>query len=818
MSLSTGHMGDSIMKKVFTLLGFIILGLSLMGCKERFEVSFDTDGGTRIESIRVDGNSTVDRPDDPERYGHTFIGWYDHSLVIPFDFDRIISTEITIYAKWEVNLYSITYVDHEGNPLIIITLPYGSSVGISAIAVPERIGYQSSGWSQTLPATMPAMDIIIAPTYTPNIYTLALLSLEEEPEFLSVNFGEVITLPVLSDDHMTFLGWTENEVDVITTYTHSVTRNHGLSAVWSYELDDVTYWLINDRAYLKSYGGNAIDLTIPDQVLDLDVLMVLEGAFKDNHTLESLKLGKHVLYVDDYAFSNMTSLKTIEMMDATKDFGDYVFYGSNALEMMTVSSGIHLSLVELFGGLTFDIPSTLSDIKFASGGLGYSSYFMRMLPDLNITIELGSSLTSIESTMFFESRVNHLVIPKSVTFIDHYGLNGLLYLKTVTFEEGSALEAIGEYAFSSTALITIELPEKVSFIDPTTFRYVNLLENIDVHEDNTHFTSVDGVLYSKDMKVLYRYPSSKVSESFTIPDSVETIESYAFSSAYTIESIQCSESSQLKVINDYVFVGMNNLESLELPEGLLSIGMYLYGDQSRLPHVIIPESVVSMKANAFPSYMLVKHVIYMKGLVPGDLFEEGWDNTRFTIVFGYQEEVMHEGILYAKTTDGRAILVDAAGSRPATSIIIPEMIGTHQVTEIGSFAFLYHVELISIELPTSIEFIHTQAFAECKSLEEINIRSLIHLKSVGSYSFCSTSLVDVVLPDGLEKIGQHAFCDNDDLLSLYIPESVLFVEGGIVMGSDLVVIRLERGLVPETWFGFWNYTNRPVVFNYVLTE
>jgi hypothetical protein len=38
------------------------------------------------------------------------------------------------------------------------------------------------------------------------------------------------------------------------------------------------------------------------------------------------------------------------------------------------------------------------------------------------------------------------------------------------------------------------------------------------------------------------------------------------------------------------------------------------------------------------------------------------------------------------------------------------------------------------------------------------------------------------------------------------------------MGSDQVVIRLERAVVPETWFYLWNYTNRPVEFNYVLTE
>jgi len=405
-----------------------------------------------------------------------------------------------------------------------------------------------------------------------------------------------------------------------------------------------------------------------------------------------------------------------------------------------------------------------------------------------------------------------------VDAIEKNGLFGLSSLRSITFEEDSTLTQIGEEAFFGTAIETLDLPKTLEFIDQTALRFLPMLNHISIDPDNSYYAAVDGVLYTKDMKELMRYPSQKTGDSYIGPDSVEIIRSFAFYNAIYLSEIVFSNTGTLNTIGDYVFTGMNNLGQLELPEGLEIIGSYIYSDYMKLYYIVIPASVTHMAVRSFPNYMLVKHVIYMKMAEPGINFESGWDNTRFTIVYGYQETVIDQDIKYALKTDGTAVLVDPEGIIPATSVVIPEMVGTYQVTEIGAYAFSYQEELVSVELPSSIKKIGFSAFSNCTSLEEINLDEVSQLKEIGGLAFEKTSLIDIVLPDGLETIRGGAFIHMDMLLTLYIPDSVTLVEGGIVQGSELVQIRLEAAEVPSTWIGFWNYENRPVVYSYVIVE
>lgn len=64
-------------------------------------VSFDTDGGTVISDKVVSEGEKISRPEDPEKEGYKFGGWYsDSSCTALFDFDSVISEDTTIYAKW----------------------------------------------------------------------------------------------------------------------------------------------------------------------------------------------------------------------------------------------------------------------------------------------------------------------------------------------------------------------------------------------------------------------------------------------------------------------------------------------------------------------------------------------------------------------------------------------------------------------------------------------------------------------------------------------------------------------------------------------
>lgn len=66
-----------------------------------YTVSFNTMGGSYIESVRVRANSTLEAPDDPVRDGYEFDGWYtDRSCTERYRFSTKVTKSMTLYAKW----------------------------------------------------------------------------------------------------------------------------------------------------------------------------------------------------------------------------------------------------------------------------------------------------------------------------------------------------------------------------------------------------------------------------------------------------------------------------------------------------------------------------------------------------------------------------------------------------------------------------------------------------------------------------------------------------------------------------------------------
>ena len=86
------------------------------------------------------------------------------------------------------------------------------------------------------------------------------------------------------------------------------------------------------------------------------------------------------------------------------------------------------------------------------------------------------------------------------------------------------LETIENNFFQGTKIKTLFLPKSLKQLSyKHSFDYNSYLHDIYVDEDNQYFSSIDGVLYSKDKKVMFFYPPGKEDETFTIPESVESI-------------------------------------------------------------------------------------------------------------------------------------------------------------------------------------------------------------------------------------------------------------------------------------------------------
>jgi len=85
---------------------------------------------------------------------------------------------------------------------------------------------------------------------------------------------------------------------------------------------------------------------------------------------------------------------------------------------------------------------------------------------------------------------------------------------------------------------SVSIPSSVEFIGSYAFYYAcTSLKEINVNADNANYSSVDGVLFSKNKTELVRYPKGKTANTYSIPSSVKTIGEHAFSDCASLTSI-----------------------------------------------------------------------------------------------------------------------------------------------------------------------------------------------------------------------------------------------------------------------------------------
>lgn len=183
------------------------------------------------------------------------------------------------------------------------------------------------------------------------------------------------------------------------------------------------------------------------------------------------------------------------------------------------------------------------------------------------------SVVSIgEHAFFYCSHLTSVAIPSSV----------------VTIEEG---------AFSQCSRLTsVTIPSSVSEINRNVFVGCNKLKIIDVDEHNASFTSLDGVLYSKDLTRIIRFPEG-MQGSYSIPNTVTTIGYGAFYSCDGLTGVTIPTS--VIIIDDHAFGGCHNLTSVHVPNHVSSIGSFAFSNCSNLTLVSIPNSVTEIGQGAF---------------------------------------------------------------------------------------------------------------------------------------------------------------------------------------------------------------------------
>ena len=220
-------------------------------------VTWYADGGTPIPTqTTVEHGGNINAPAEMTKTGYTFGGWFSDAAfttLVTFPITNV-TTAITLYAKWTINSYSVTWYPDGGTPIPTqTTVTHGGN--ITAPAEMIKTGYTFGGWYSdagfTTLVTFPITNVIAATTlyakWTINTYSVTWYpdGGTPIPTQTTVTHGGTITAPAeMTKTGYTFGGWF-NDVGFTTAVTFpitNVTTAITLYAKWTINSYPVTWY------------------------------------------------------------------------------------------------------------------------------------------------------------------------------------------------------------------------------------------------------------------------------------------------------------------------------------------------------------------------------------------------------------------------------------------------------------------------------------------------------------------------------------------------------------------------------------------------
>lgn len=444
-----------------------------------------------------------------------------------------------------------------------------------------------------------------------------------------------------------------------------------------------------------------------------NILYGYKGQMPEKYTLE---IPKGIKTAASEAFYGCIDIVGIKYPDSFKNIGSRAFAYCEGLTAVNLPEGIRrigegafefcLSVNEV------TVPSTVTEID---EGAFFSCLKLASVKvtDKNVYfISEGSALYTKDKTrlLFFcpSGGETDYVIPDTVTRLDVGAFFGCKNIETLTlpnsltelpaqaFSECHALTAItvpdsvtviGDLVFyGCESLVYAYLPENLENIGYNVFSYCNSLEGFSVSEDCESFTVSDGVLFSKNMDVLYVFPAAGVHIRYSVPKSVKKIAGGAFFAAVKLTSVQLPEG--LEVISDEAFYECESISSAVIPSSVTEIGSLCYKGCAALKSVTIGKNVSCVGSGAFDQCYALKGF----SVNEGNGYFTAWD-----------------GVLYSAD---KTKLICYPASKSGGDFTVPDT-----VISIEDYAFYSCFYLEKIVLPASISELSPLSFYKCAALK-----------------------------------------------------------------------------------------------------
>ena len=218
-----------------------------------YTVTFNSQGGTTVASVNTNYNTTITAPTAPTRTGYTFVGWYKEAACTnSWNFSTsTVTANTTLYAKWTINTYTVTFNSQGGTTIASVNAQYGTT--ITAPASPTKTGYTFVGWYKdagginvwTFASDWVSGNLTLYAKWTINSYTVSFNSQGGSTiSSISANYNTTISSPTPSKTGYTFAGWYK-EANCINAWNFSsdkVTSNITLYAKWTTNKYTVTFY------------------------------------------------------------------------------------------------------------------------------------------------------------------------------------------------------------------------------------------------------------------------------------------------------------------------------------------------------------------------------------------------------------------------------------------------------------------------------------------------------------------------------------------------------------------------------------------------
>ncbi len=365
------------------------------------------------------------------------------------------------------------------------------------------------------------------------------------------------------------------------------------------------------------------------------------GTFEDCFSLSEVTFRGAVTSLGDYAFSSCPGLSSLPIPASLTNLGQYAFFGCN-LTNVTIPAGV-TSIGEaafLYCNFLPAIAVDPANPAYASvAGVLFNKSQTELVeyPDGNLeaSYAISNRVTSIGDTAFEDCKLAGITIPTSVTNIGNDSFYGCSLLTNVTIP--NSVTSIGNAAFAQcNGLTAIILPASVTNLGQVPFVDCANMTAITVAAGNSNFSSVNGVLYSKDGTLLIEFPgglggncviSNGVKDigleafeqtlitSVVIPASVTNIEFSGFFNCVNLGSVTMTDG--LTTIGPAAFESCYVLTNIVLPASLTSVGFSAFGSCGALTTVIVPSGVRSVADYAF-AYCGSLTAAYFEGDAPPD--------------------------------------------------------------------------------------------------------------------------------------------------------------------------------------------------------